>query len=36
MVGAENDIHAPRVRDGTRLSDDKIQKEVKKGREGER
>lgn len=36
VVGAENDIHAPRVRDGTRLSDDKIQKEVKKGREGER
>ena len=34
--GSENDIHAPRVRDGTRLSDDKIQKEVKKGREGER
>ena len=36
VVGVENDIHAPRVRDGTRLSDDKIQKEVKKGREGER
>lgn len=34
--GAENDIHAPRVRVQTRLSDDKIQKEVKKGREGER
>jgi len=34
--GSENDIHALRVRDETRLSDDKIQKEVKKGRKGER
>lgn len=34
--GAENDLHAPRVRDGARLSDDKLQKEVKKGRESER
>ena len=34
--GAENDLHAPRVRDGARLSDDKLQKEVKKGRESAR
>ena len=36
VVGAENDINASRVRVQTRLSDDKIQKEVKKGREGKR
>ena len=35
-AGPANDIHAPRVRVQARLSDDKIQKEVKKGREDER
>ena len=33
--GTENDIHSPRVCDGARLSDDKLQKEIKKRGKGE-
>ena len=33
--GAADDLHAPRVRDGARLSDDKLQTEIKKRGKGE-
>lgn len=35
MGGAENDIHAPRVRVQTRIPDDKLQTEIKKRGKGE-